>query len=324
MTPAGDVGPAAAGPATRPSSARLLAALPLLLAAAVGLQVARDRDRQPFEPPAGLLWFRSGAAVKRMALGYDSIVADVYWMRAVVYYGGQRLVETRQPNYDLLYSLLDLVTTLDPRFNIAYRFGAIFLAESYPSGPGRPDQAIALLQRGIERTGRWEYMHDIGFVYYWWLKDYPKAAEWFERAAAVPGSPGWLKPLAATTLAVGGDRRSSRLLWQELLNSSDAAWLQSNAEFRLKQLDAMDMLDAFNALADQYAAREGRVAQSWQTLGPALGLRGVPLDPAGVALVINPATGRIELAADSPLAPLPAADRPSQPPPVRSPARPPS
>jgi hypothetical protein len=290
--------------AVRPSNARLLSALPLLVAAVVGLQVLRDRDRRPIDAPPGLLWIQSGEVVKRMALGYEAMVADIYWMRAVVYYGGQRL-STGPPNYDRLYSLLDLVTMLDPRFNIAYRFGAIFLAEAYPSGPGRPDQAIALLQRGIERTGRWEYMHDIGFVHYWWLRDYKEAARWFERAAAVPGAPVWLKPLAATTLAAGGDRRTSRQLWEQLLNASDTAWLRSNAEFRLRQLDAMDMLDALNARAERYAAREGHVAQSWQTLAPALGLRGTPVDPAGVPFAINPTTGRVTLAADSPLLPLP-------------------
>jgi tetratricopeptide (TPR) repeat protein len=297
----------------RPSAARLLAAIPLLLAAAIGLQMARDRDRRPFEPPAGMLWFRAGDAVKRMALGYDTIVADVYWMRAVVYYGGQRLQTTAPPSYDLLYSLLDLVTTLDPRFNIAYRFGAIFLAEAYPSGPGRPDQAIALLQRGIDRTGRWEYMHDTGFVYYWWLRDYRKAAEWFERASAVPGSPAWLEPLAATTLAVGGDRQTSRTIWRQLLNASDAAWVKSNAEFRLNQLDAMDLLDALNAAAAQYAARAGHRARSWQELAPSLRLPGIPVDPVGVPLAIDPATGKVTLGADSPLAPLPNEPPPTPP-----------
>ncbi|HTM34995.1 MAG TPA: hypothetical protein VL263_26990 [Vicinamibacterales bacterium] len=303
--------------AARPSNARLLAALPLLLAAAIGLQVIRDLDRRPFEPQAGMLWFRSGEAVKRMSLGYDTIVADVYWMRAVVYYGGERLSTTTPPNYDLLYSLLDLVTTLDPRFSIAYRFGAIFLAEAYPSGPGRPEQAIALLQRGIERTGRWEYMHDTGFVYYWWLRDYKEAARWFERAAQVPGAPSWLKPLAATTLAAGGDRRTSRRLWEEVLNATDAQWLRGNAEFRLKQLDAMDLLDQLNARAEQYAASQGHVAQSWQALGPAIGLRGIPLDPAGVPLAIDSATGRVSLAANSPLLPLP--DEPPPAPPALPP-----
>jgi hypothetical protein len=299
----------------RPSNARLLAALPLLFAAVVGLQVMRDRDRRPYEPPVSALWVRSGDAVKRMALGFDNVLADLYWMRAVVYYGGQRLQTTATPNYDLLDPLLDLVTTLDPRFNVAYRFGAIFLAEAYPNGPGRPDLAIALLQRGIERTGRWEYVHDIGFIHYWWLREFSKAAEWFERAAQVPGSPAWLRPLAATTLAVGGDRRSSRLMWQQLLESGDSEWLRGNAEFRLRQLDALDLIDSLNVAAEKHAARSGGVAQSWQTLAPALGLRGVPLDPAGVPLVINPTTGRIGLAADSPLQPLP-----DEPPPASAPA----
>ena len=45
-------------------------------------------------------------------------------------------------------------TTLDPYFNIAYRFGAIFLGERYPGGPGRPDQAVALLARASRHARR--------------------------------------------------------------------------------------------------------------------------------------------------------------------------
>ncbi len=135
-----------------------------------------------------MLWVQPGPAAKRMALGYDTVVADVYWMRAVVYYGGQRLGDESKRTYDLLYPMLDLVTTLDPRFSVAYRFGAIFLTEAYPNGPGRPDLSIALLERGIAQDGgRWEYMHDIGFIHYWWLHDYTKAAEWFDRAGEGAG-----------------------------------------------------------------------------------------------------------------------------------------
>ena len=116
--------------------------------------------------------------------------------------------------------------------------------------------------------------------------------------------------MAATTLAVGGDRKSSRTLWRQLMESSDIAWIRTNAEQRLAQLDAMDMIDQLNVIADRYEAREGRVAQSWQTLVPAERLRGVPLDPAGTPFVINPTTGRIGLAPDSPLWPLPEEPRP--------------
>ena len=54
----------------------------------------------------------------------------------------------------------------------------MFLAEPYPGGPGRPDLAIALLEKGLrERPDKWEYMQDIGFVHYWYDHDYRAAAE---------------------------------------------------------------------------------------------------------------------------------------------------
>src|SRR5207248_2981851 len=83
-------------------------------------------------------------------------------------------------------------------FNIAYRFGAIFLAEPYPGGPGRPDLAIELLQKGLrERPGKWEYMEDIAFVHYWYNHDYIAASDWFRKASELPEAPWWLRSMAA-------------------------------------------------------------------------------------------------------------------------------
>ena len=117
---------------------------------------------------------------------------------------------------------------LDPRFNIAYRFGAVFLAEAYPGGPGRPDLAVALLEKGLRaRPDKWEYMEDIGFVHYWYLHDYGAAASWFDKASRAPGAPWWLRSLAATTLAQGGDRQSSRTMWEAIRQSAENDWLRA-------------------------------------------------------------------------------------------------
>lgn len=288
------------------SGRRFVGTIALLLALSVTLQAVRDRGWEPYEPSSPTMWLRAGPMTKRLALGFEQILADVYWMRAVVYYGGKRLSQEQGESFAQLYPLLELVTTLDPRFTVAYRFGAIFLAEAYPDGPGRPDQAIALLTGALDHNpDGWEYMHDIGFIHYWWLNDYQRAAQWFERAGDVEGAPSWLHALAATTLARGGDRESSRLLWRNVLDTSDVEWMRATAQRRLAQLDALDALDALNRIADAYATRTGRPPGTWAELVSGARLRGVPLDPAGVAYELDAQTGRIMLSERSPLWPLP-------------------
>jgi hypothetical protein len=287
-----------------PASRGLYALMAVLMAIAIGVQVVRDRGWQPYQPPGGVMWIRSGPLAKRLALSFDNLAADIYWMRAVVYYGGQRL--SREKNYEQLYPLLELVTSLDPHFRVAYRFGAVFLAEPFPGGAGRPDLAVQLLQRGVENDpARWEYLEDIGFVYYWWLRDFATAAEWFKRAGAVPGAAEWLAPLAATTLAEGGNRASSRLLWTELRDTTDAEWIKTNAQHRLKQLDAMDMIDELNRSSARFTAKHGRPPADLRELGLDEHWSVIPRDPGGTAFVLDPATGRIRLADNSSMLPLP-------------------
>lgn len=277
-----------------------------LLFATIALQVWRDRGWQAYEPPTDVMWLQAGPAMDRAVLGHNALVADLYWIRAVVYFGGQRLSTAADKTYDLLYPLLDLVTSLDPRFMVAYRFGAVFLSQEYPQGPGRPDQAIALLQRAMVRDApRWEYAHDIGFVYYWDLRDYKTAAAWFDRASRVPGAPIWLKTMAATTLARGGDREASRLMWRQLYETTELSAIRETAEIRLAQLDTLDAIDLLNAVVARYKSGAGRFPASWGELIAAGVIRRVPVDPAGVPFLLDPVDGNVTISQKSPLWPLP-------------------
>ena len=274
------------------------------LAAAIALQVVRDRqyplDRRDTER---MLYVGSGEALKRIWLEFDALGADTYWIRAIQHYGGDRLGAVSQHQYELLFPLLDIATTLDPYFNIAYRFGAIFLSEGYPGGPGRPDQAVALLRKGIAaQPGKWQYYHDIAFVYYWQLRDFTAAAHWFQRAAAQPNAPNWLQPVAAAMLARGGDRTSARFLWRQLLNS-EQVWMRRNAERAMLQLDALDAIDALESVVRRHTP-QGR-PYSWTDLIARGVLRHVPPDPTGVPFELDPVTGDVTVSTQSPLHPLP-------------------
>jgi hypothetical protein len=261
----------------------------LCLGMAVGLHAVQESwATRPAVDVPGLLYIRSPAMARRAYLRYPGVAADLYWIRALQHFGEERLSPPGHVRtYALLHPLLDLSTTLDPYFSIAYRFGAIFLGEPYPGGPGRPDLAIALLKKGLAaQPDRWQYMQDLGFVYYWHLRDFKMAADCFERASAMPAAPSWMRPLAAVTRAEGGQRQASRALWQQL-GQSQEEWLRNAAELRLAQLDAMDIMDAWNR------ARAAGLTPP------------VPPDPSGTPFVVDAATGELQVSRESKLFPLP-------------------
>jgi hypothetical protein len=285
-----------------------------LMAAVVGVQAARERAYPSRGAADATVYITSPAAVRRMSLAYSTLAADVYWIRALQYYGGikRRLATAPQPAsvadraaYPLLYPLLDLTTSLDPLFTVAYRFGAIFLAEPYPGGPGRPDLAIALLEKGLRRRpDKWEYMLDVGFVHYWFTHDFRAAAAAFARGSQVTGAPWWLKSLAATTLAQGGDRRSSRQMWSAIQQSAENDWLKQEADRRLAQLLALDEIDRLQQAVEIAARQTGQRPADWLPLIRAGVLPGVPLDPVGKPYEIDP-DGTVRLSRTSPLWPPP-------------------
>jgi hypothetical protein len=285
------------------------------LSAAIALQAARDRWYPTIASPIDELYFTDGDAVGRMALSYKSLLADIYWIRAVQYFGSTR-IEAREPTaanrptrgrgYDLLYPLLDVTTSLDPSFNIAYRFGSIFLAEEYPMGPGRPELAIKLLDKGFaSNPHKWQYVYDKAFVYFWALHDPKNAAFWFGEAAKVPGSPEWMPGMAAFMLEQGGDRRRSRLLWQQIHDSAEHQYVRDNARFHLQQLDAVDAADQLTAIVRRYEAETGSRLTTFEPLVARGILPGTPTDSDGAPFVIEPATGRVDLDARSRFHPLP-------------------
>src|SRR5579872_3839690 len=69
-----------------------------------------------------VLYITSPRAAKRMSLGYDGLMADIYWTRAVQYFGNHHAHGSQE--YNLLAPLLTITTALDPHLTIAYDFGS--------------------------------------------------------------------------------------------------------------------------------------------------------------------------------------------------------
>lgn len=282
-----------------------LVAVLVLLVASAGILRAREM-RTPLSTSSDRwLYVRSPRVGRLLAMNFATVSADLYWLRTIQHFGGDRLSRRRDRPFELLYPLLDLTTSLDPKFTAAYRFGAMFVSEPPPGGPGRPDDAIRLLEKGLRASPeKWQYAHDIGFVNLW-RGESTAAASWFRRAGTMPGAPVWLGPLAATTMMTGGDRSAAKSWLVEMRNTATEEWVRKIAERRLTQLVALDDIDHLQAMVPAFQQRMHRDPTGWPDFEAVGLLRGLPTDPSGAPYVYFPASGRVRLHQASTLGPLP-------------------
>jgi len=245
------------------------------------------------------LLLRSGPMVKVMSLEYAPLMADLYWTRVVQYYGDKHA--RQDADIQLLWPLLDVTTTLDPNLIVAYRFGSMFLSERPPQGAGRPDLAVELTQRGIAANpDYWQLYEDLGFIYYFNFKDYPKASAAFLEGSKNPNSQIWMKVLAAKVLESGETRETSGFLWNEIYNSTADETVKKNALMHLQLMQAEAECEQLNMVAAEYAKRTGQPANSMRDLVNAGLLRGSVVDPVGFVYTFD-ADGKAQL---NPLSPL--------------------
>lgn len=242
-----------------------------------------------------VLYLWKGEQVKRLAPGFESLAADIYWLRTVQYFGGERAFAAEK-RFELLYPLIDITTTLDPRLEIAYRYGSVFLAEPHPTGAGRPDLGLAILERGVRNNpSSWRLRQELGFFHFVYRRDARRAAEVLIEASEIPGAAFWLRSLAAELLGKGGERDIARRMWREMYEQAEEGAIKENARVHLMMLDALDGADRLNDGVREFARRFGRAPRSLGELEAAGFARGPLVDPIGVPFDYDAVSGRVSV-----------------------------
>jgi len=277
----------------------LLLVLPLGFEGVWLLQHRIDTERASLSEERDDVLLRSAKLIKAMSLEYAPLMADIYWTRVVQFYGNKHV--RGQANLELLWPLLDITTTLDPNLLISYRFGAIFLSQPAPGGAGRPDLAVQLVQRGIRANpDYWRLYEDLGFIYYFDLKNYPKASEAFLEGSKNPKALVWMKIMAARIAAEGESLETSMFLWKDIYDSSSDPAVKENALTQLQLLQVRVDCKQLDALADEYAKHYGKRPARMSELVQAGLLRRIPGDPLGFPYVFGDG-GKADLNLASPL-----------------------
>lgn len=291
----------------------------LLLIVCLGVSVPLQRWIDGQRGPVVVedaLYVSSSQTLKRMSLGFDGLVADIYWLRTIQYFGGKlqkmrgsiNISNVSDWHLDLLEPLLNITTELDPHYIAAYRFGAIFLPDIDPEG------AIRFVQRAIrDNPDDWRLYQDLGYIY-WKQGRFREASEMYDQGSRVPGAPAWMQTMSAVMLVKGGDRETARQVFQRIYEHSDDAYIRNLSLARLKEFAAQDQVAFLNRLVASYRERYGACPSSlagflkslpaasldqMRRAGLVFDDRGAPLDPDGFAYDYNATTCTVALAEKS-------------------------
>ena len=226
------------------------------------------------------LYFSSPKMVRAASLGFDGMMACIYWTRTVQYFGERHF--NHEHRYNELAPLLEITTELDPRLFPAYEFGASFLAPAAPQGAGEPARAIQLMEYGIRHNpDNWKLYYNLGFIYYTEIKDYEKASQVFAQGADVPNANPLMKVLAAKMAGHAGDLTTARLLWSSTYESSRDTLVRQNAIEHLRAIQVEEDVTKLQGAVSDFGERTGRLPSSMRELAVAEGLPGIPVDPDG-------------------------------------------
>jgi hypothetical protein len=172
---------------------------------------ARERRKQ-FSGESDQLYLPRSGALKAMSLGHHELAADLVFIRAIIYFGGE-LAGGRA--YKWLDNYLETIVRLDPTFRTPYRWAGV--ATMYHGRAITRENVLAsnhFLELGTAQfPNDWELPFMAGCNYLFELQtDDPeekklnqrKGAELMRHAAITGGGPSWLPLLAATILRKEG------------------------------------------------------------------------------------------------------------------------
>lgn len=130
----------------------MLRALAVLLLAGVGTTLLRPLAMKTYlagETYEDVYYLPPPTWLRVFSLGHEEALADLIWMRALVYFGDE-LVNRGEVTHVFDYG--DAIVTLDPYFAAAYRWvgtSALYRTGTITARDG--ERAVAFLERGVHR-----------------------------------------------------------------------------------------------------------------------------------------------------------------------------
>lgn len=162
--------------------------------------------------------------------GFDTLLADILWIRAIQYLGGIHKIEDKEAS--LIYKMFNRITDLDPQFIEAYKLGGLTL------GVVEGEKAIDLLEKGIinNKDIHWSVPYYASISAFFHLKNYKEAIRFLEIAIKHPEHPPHIDRLLAMANNLVGNKKIALDMWQDIYKKAKANYEKDLAYKNLVRL----------------------------------------------------------------------------------------
>jgi hypothetical protein len=229
--------------------------------------------------------------IARLAsLGFDSLLADYYWLRAVQIVGGER--QAMDPHVPALTRLAELTVALDPWVGHPYRFAAVWLNTT----PEAVRAANRMLERGIAyHPTDWRNRFYLSFNHFFYLSDSEAAARELEPAVGLAGAPPYLGRLLARLRSEAGGLEVAEAYLLELAKQTEDPDRRRAYELAVVEIEIERRARVLDAARAAYRERNGRDIGRVEDLlqGPDPVLDALPPLADGSQWILDPASNEI-------------------------------
>lgn len=267
-----------------------LITIAVLIFISIPLQIKIDNIRGKFRLIQQTL-FLSPSSLKKLSLGYEQMLADIYWLRAIQYFGSDK-VDMTEKDPETLYQYFDIITDLDPKFVNAYRFGGTFLGEPIPMGLGDLERAFKLYDKGRKNNpDNFRLPLEQAFLYYLYTDQYKKSAELFREAADKPGLSDFrsatIRGMAAAALSRGGERDMAKQIWKYIYETTDNEGRREFALRNLKEINTKEKEEELTKILREYIQKTNNIPDDLEALLENGYINEIPRDHAGNEFIIS-------------------------------------
>ncbi len=231
----------------------------------------------------------SKRVLRMVVLDHRSLMSSWLLFRVITYYGGKidpKIGSFKDIEYYNMYRFIDAATDLDP-----YNIDAYYFAEAvFTWGLGRIKEVNRILEKGLGyRTWDHYIPFFIGFNYFYFLRDYKRAAEYLRIAASITKS-AFYTSLTSRMLYEAQQTEVAIEFIQQMIEEIKNNNLRRSLEVRLEALKAIAYLEKG---VKKFKERYKRLPHNLEEMVRVGVIEKIPQDPYGGDFYIDN-SGRIK------------------------------